>query len=306
MDAARFPLPGTGKQKIKFIKTGETTPPNSEFLRLPCGQCIGCRLDRSRQWATRCMHEARNHERNSFITLTYADEYLPLDGSLCKSHFQEFIKRLRHEKSEPIKYFHCGEYGSPENSQRPHYHAIVFNYEPKDLEYYKTSNGNNLYSSERLTQIWGKGYAVVGEVTWESAAYVARYCVKKINGPEAEKHDPVTGLRPYDRVHPFTGEVNEVLPEYATMSNGIGKAHFYRYMSDIYPHDEVIINGHTQRPPRYYDDLYDSINPAMMETIRQERTQKMNKHAADNTRSRLKQRQTVKTKQATFLKRNEV
>jgi len=76
--------------EIQFHDSGRGHP-----LELPCGQCIGCRLERSRQWAIRCVHEASMHENNCFITLTYAPEYLPPDGGLIKSDFQKFIKRLR-------------------------------------------------------------------------------------------------------------------------------------------------------------------------------------------------------------------
>ena len=49
----------------------------SEELEIPCGRCIGCKLDYSRQWANRCSLEATQWQNNYFITLTYANEYLP-------------------------------------------------------------------------------------------------------------------------------------------------------------------------------------------------------------------------------------
>jgi len=95
-------------------------------LELRCGQCIACRLEKSRQWAVRCMHEASQWDNNVFVTLTYDDEHLPEDQGLDVSEFQRFAKRLRKARpDDKVRYFHCGEYG--EQLQRPHYHALVFN-----------------------------------------------------------------------------------------------------------------------------------------------------------------------------------
>lgn len=293
LNAARFK---TNKSKIWFIKSGSPIPTNAEYLRLPCGQCTGCRLDRSRHWATRCMHEARQHDQKSFITLTYRDEELPMGGTLILSHWQNFMKRLRkHVKKyhgQTLKFYHAGEYG--EQFKRPHYHAIIFGWAPVDAELLQMSGDNPIYRSATLESIWGHGFASFGDVTWASAAYVARYCLKKINGPKAEQIDPVTGLRPYDRIDPRTGDICEVLPEYSTQSNGIGKSFVQKYLSDVYPHDEVIVNGHPTRPPRYYDSLYERDNPDSMEEIKERRLSVMEDYLYDNTRSRLQDKETVK------------
>ena len=111
----------TGKRKIVFNPRDAL---RDMPVTVPCGQCIGCRLERSRQWAVRCIHEASLHEDNCFITLTYDDAHLPTDLSLNVSHFQKFMKRLRKRFGEGIRFFHCGEYG--ENFGRPHYHACLF------------------------------------------------------------------------------------------------------------------------------------------------------------------------------------
>lgn len=155
--------------------------------KLPCGQCLGCRLDRAREWSIRCLHEAKMHAENSFITLTYNDANLPADGSLNYKHFQDFMKRYRKSLGKPIRFFMCGEYG--EQQERPHYHAIIFGHKPSDLLLYKTNgNGNQTYTSDYLTNLWGMGYVVVGDVTRQSAGYVARYCLKKVTGDRAEAH----------------------------------------------------------------------------------------------------------------------
>lgn len=119
--ACTRPLPcyKTPSGKIVFSPVQGAVP-----AQVPCGQCIGCRLAHSRDWATRCMHEAHMHESSSFITLTYSPEHLPENGSLVRKHFTDFLKRLRKALgSVKIRYFGCGEYGS--KLERPHYHAII-------------------------------------------------------------------------------------------------------------------------------------------------------------------------------------
>ena len=187
-------------------------------LELPCGQCIGCRLERSRQWAMRCVHEASMHDDNCFITLTYNPENLPPDCGLIKSDFQKFMKRYRRAfPGKEIRFYHCGEYGDANN--RPHYHAVIFGHNFDDWMYlFDSPSGEPIYTSPTLERIWGHGFVTVGSVTFESAAYVARYVMKKINGPLKEKIDEKTDLKHYERVNAFTGEIIEVMPEYSTMS----------------------------------------------------------------------------------------
>lgn len=207
-------------------------------LELPCGQCIGCRLEKARQWATRCVHEASLYEDNCFITLTYNDENLPKDGSLCLRDFQLFMKRLRKSSEKSIRYFHCGEYGE-ENTNRPHYHALLFNYDFSDKQPFSKRNGYQTYTSNTLSELWRKGHALTGSLTFESAGYVARYTLKKVTGKDSGDYYGV------------------MQPPYATMSRrpGIGKGWFDKYSGDVYPIDRVIVNGVHTRPPRYYDNL---------------------------------------------------
>ena len=217
------------------------------------------------------------------------------------------MKRLRKhcEKigNPKIRFFHCGEYG--DQYKRPHYHALVFGYDVPDRKVWKMSNDIPVYSSATLDSIWGHGATYVGDITWESAAYVARYTMKKVNGKKAQKIDEETGLKHYERICPYTLQIHEVDPEYATQSNGLGKTHYDKYRSDIYPWDEVIVNGYPQRPPRYYDKLFEQQEPEAMETIRRLRCSNMEKHLSDNIRRRLRTKETVKIAQTTRLKRNE-
>ena len=178
-------------------------------LKIPCGQCIGCRLEYSRSWAVRCCHESSLHIFNSFITLTYDPSHLPVDGSLNIEHFQKFMKRLR-KKLHPLKirFFHCGEYG--DLTRRPHYHALIFGYAFPDRKLFKKSKSGDLYTSELLTKVWGLGHASVGDLTFESAAYVARYIMKKVNGDLVKSH--------YEAIDYETGEIFNLKPEYVSIS----------------------------------------------------------------------------------------
>lgn len=196
------------------------------------------------------MHEAEMHDENCFITLTFDQVNLekrsnPL--SLDVSEYQRFMKRLRKRFGKNIRFFHCGEYG--DQNKRPHYHAIIFGMDFKDKKLWTNRDGNKLYTSEALQELWPYGFSTIGEVTFQSAAYVARYIMKKWKGEGAEDH--------YTRWCPLTGEGTTVEPEYCTMSRmpGIGKTWLEKYKADVYPHDYVVINNHKVKPPRYYDSL---------------------------------------------------
>lgn len=218
-------------------------------FNLPCGQCIGCRLNYSRQWAIRLMHEAQMHQSSCFITLTFNDDHLMARSnpySLDKSEYQRFMKRLRIKYGSTIRFFHCGEYG--DLNKRPHYHAILFGIDfSHDRILWSEKGGIKLFTSKSLEQLWPYGFSTIGQVTFESCAYVARYIMKKQTGDKAEDH--------YTRWCPDTGEGTAIEPEYCTMSRkpGIGKAWIDRYKSDVYPHDYVVINNHKVKPPRFYD-----------------------------------------------------
>lgn len=257
------------------------------------------------------MHEARSHAYNSFITLTYDDDYLPPDQGLNLEHWQQFFKRLRQYArrqlgiKKGIKFFHCGEYGPL--FKRPHYHACVFGLDFPDKKIWRETDFGNLYTSDDLANTWGMGFVTIGDVTWESAAYVARYTMKKVNGALAERPDPNTGLLPYERTHLHTGEINQVRPEYATMSRnpGIGASHLRDFIGDYYPWDEIIVNGHPSRPPRYYDSIWETLDPESMCEIKEQRVLSRQKHAKDNTRARLKARETVKAAAIKTLQKTE-
>lgn len=224
-----------------------------ERLDLPCGQCIGCRLERSRQWAVRCVHEASLYDKNCFLTLTYDKDHLPPGNSLVLSDFQLFMKRLRKKFGPGIRYYHCGEYG--ETFARPHYHALLFNFDFDDKLFLSEKNGNRVYTSPSLSYLWPQGFSVIGQVSFESAAYVARYVMKKVTGEKADMY--------------YGG----VKPEYTTMSRrpGIGAGWLKKYVSDVYPRDGVVVNGRVLRPPRFYDEYFRKQDPSTLALLKLER-----------------------------------
>lgn len=208
-------------------------------VKVGCGRCSGCRLEHSRQWAVRIMHEKRMHSEACFVTLTYDDKHLPAGHTLVLEDFQNFMKRYRDRvgssKEYPTRFFACGEYG--ERTARPHYHLLLLNRDVADRKFYKMSGENRLYSSKFMDDVWSKGFTTIGDVTFDSAAYVARYCMKKITGDKAEGH--------------YRGR----LPEFITMSRrpGLGASYFERYKQELIDNDSVIVNGVEAALPRYYD-----------------------------------------------------
>lgn len=282
---------------VTFVDTIDSTK-----IKLPCGRCIGCRLERSRQWAMRLVHENRFHDRSSFITLTYAPEHMPPGGSLRLEDFQDFMKRLRKWKGEPkaIRFFHAGEYG--EKLGRPHYHAIIFGEDfrenPVPLSFVRSDRGDWTWQSQDLQRLWPFGINQVGDVTFESCAYVARYITKKISGAAAPAH--------YERVCSKTGEIFSVKPEYATMSRrpGIGALHFDKYVREIYPADEIVVRGARSKPPKFYDRLLEKSDPMAYAVLKDQREcALMLSPIKDRTPTRLAVREAVKLAQIGHLSR---
>lgn len=243
-------------------------------LELPCGQCLGCRSARSEAWAIRCVHEAAMSEcrchpgvrglHNSFITLTYSPQQLPADLSLDVSHWQKFAKRLRKARG-PFRFFHVGEYG--DQSLRPHYHALLFGLDfPFDSKIFKNTPGRELYISDSLTKIWGLGHATWGRVNMETANYVARYCTKKLRGDLGKAQNV--------RLNLATGEEWTVRPEYSTMSRrpGLGTRWFKEFKPDVFPSDEVRLDGRRHRPPRFYDSLLEREEAEAYTAVKAKRT----------------------------------
>ena len=245
----------------------------------------------------RCLHEAKSHEKNCFITLTYNDENLPRNRSLDYRDFQLFMKKFRKKFGANIRFYMCGEYG--EKFDRPHFHACIFGFDFSDRKYFKTTgSGSKLYRSEELEKLWKYGYSSLGDVNFESAAYVARYIMKKITGQG--KHD-----MHYKFTELETGEILEKKPEFNKMSlkPGIGYEWYKRFRSDVYPHDYVVINGKKVRPPKYYDLKYAKESPFEWEEVQQKRIDLGKANFEDNTDARLLVKEQITKARLNLLKR---
>lgn len=296
--ACYYPLIGyrplVAGEKVHFKKTATS----GEMINLPCGQCIGCRIERSKAWAVRIMHESQMHEENSFITCTYRDEDVPEDESLHPEHFQKFLKRLR-EKLAPkkIRFFHCGEYG--DEFGRPHYHAAIFGeaFYADRKKFKLNDQGDWIYSSEFLEETWGHGFCTTTDLTFKGAAYISRYIFKKVTGEKSYEH--------YSTVTRY-GELVSLRPEYITMSNrpGIGANWLERFHQDIFPCDYVALpDGSTTKVPGYYFAKMAERFPEQWARVKAERKKMADSKKSDNTFRRLEAKEKVKIAQLRSLKR---
>lgn len=245
------------------------------------------------------MHEASLHEANCFVTLTYSDEHLPEDSGLRYRDYQLFMKRLR--KHYPrARFFACGEYG--DRFKRPHYHAALFGVSfPDATPAARSPSGALLQSSALLTSLWKLGHASIGDLTEQSAAYMARYVLKKQSkGPLLNQNYH------YTRVDPDTGEVFDVSPEFVRMSlkPGIGKRWIEKYHQDVYPIDAINNHGRLSKPPRYYDKHLEQLDHELLAQIQASRYRKAISHSSEATAARLKTREQVHLARIKQLKRN--
>lgn len=266
---------------------------------VPCGQCLECRLKRSRDWAVRSVHESSDYEANSFLTLTFSPESMdelcpkaiwqdpfnlfspesqqkPVEESysILREHMQLFVKRLRDRLSpHRIRVMYCGEYGG--KTMRPHYHAIIFNYDFPDRSYYRTIDGYKYYNSALLSDVWPYGHALLSDFSFNTAAYVGRYVVEKVGGKHSDSH--------------YKGRV----PEFNGVSRapGLGAFWFERNWRDLYPRDECVVRVDKKvmilKPPRYYDKLLEELNPDMYEEVVARRRLKVEENK-DGTYERLR------------------
>ncbi len=268
-------------QNVKSLKIVE---------RIPCGNCIECRIQHSAEWATRCIWETKEHEENIMLTLTYDDEHIPkgqrIDKetgevfetlTLKRKDLQDFKKRLRKKyKHIKLKTFEAGEYGSEEEyidnygrkrkgTRRPHYHMIVFGLTPEDMRFHKWSKcewskkKNALFKSKTIDKLWGMGHADLNEVNYETCAYVARYVVKKYKGSDSKEHYEEMGIA----------------PEFQGQSQGIGKAYFEKNKEKIFNQEafwQVTKKGLKRvKLPRYFDKLIEKEDPEHFKKIVEER-----------------------------------
>lgn len=261
----------TEEQKNKLLKKDPniifTRNGALEYYQVPCGKCIECERAKSNEWAYRCMLEAKLHEELSFITLTYKDECLPPGNNVSVHEAQKFIKRVRkHYPGRKIKYIMCGEYGSTENTFRPHYHAVVFGV---DFEYDKVVQGitkaGKPYAqkvSSVLEKLWPFGFHSVDEVNLENIKYVAKYAQKQAFKSKVGYFDDV-GLYKSKEVVDY----GEKTRPFLVMSKGLG---YDAWNGDIVT-DKIYIDGYYIKTPRYYLDRFEKENACELEELREKR-----------------------------------
>lgn len=275
-----------------FWKGGFSVP---DFVEIPCGQCIGCRIEYSRQWANRCLLEMMYHRSAYFVTLTYDDDhvprgYYPSPGtgealpslSLSKRDCQLFFKRLRKAVSPVlIRFFGCGEYGP--STFRPHYHFIIFGLELDDLEPHNvvgySKSRKQVFRSKLVERAWSfpprddrgesypgaepslAGIVTIQDVSWATCAYTARYVTKKLTGPYGQ----------------FYTDFN-IIPPFSLMSRrpGIGRQYYDDHVdTDLYEFEFINVSteqgGKKFRPPKYYHKLFDVDYPEKSAELKETR-----------------------------------
>jgi len=282
-----------GKRKLVFKKPAMPKWREVEQIQLPCGRCVGCQQDTADGWAVRCVHESRYHDHTYFVTLTYNDECLPHDMSLNNRDYQTFLKRLRYHAPQcDIRYLLAGEYGG--RTQRPHFHLILFGVPLHGRSVGKSEAGFDMYVDPALEECWGQGFANFGEFNIGTARYVAKYLNKKKYGDEAERVDPHTGLKHYERINWVTGEITEVMPEFirASKNPALGLRWFEKYgLQDVYlSGDFIMLDGLRFKAPRYYDRLLERNDPDLYQEIKAKRAEAANEPHPDRTPERLNDR----------------
>lgn len=267
---------------------------NHREIQIACGQCKGCRLERSREWAMRCVHEAQMHKWNCWDTLTYNNDNLPEHGDLRKADVQKFLKRVR-RRGYKFRYYYCGEYG--EETKRPHYHICMFGHTWLDRRPYQANHrGEIIYRSAELEEIWGMGECKTAELSFDNAAYTARYCMQKLTGPRKEEYTLVDEH----------GEYYTKTQEYNDMSRrpGIAAGWFEKWGKiDTYPNDYVVLKGVKSNPPKYYDELLKKVDEEMLLAVKEKRLEMAHERRHDNTWQRLETKERVMNAATSQLKR---
>ena len=292
--------PKTGKERMKILPRIEGNDyfslcakhGSKNVVPLACGKCPSCIEARSKAWALRCVCEASLHQENCFITLTYNNKCCP--KSLCKKDVQRFFNSLKYRfPGKKIRYYLVGEYGPLTN--RPHYHAIIFGFFPDDAKYSITLNENLYFTSKKVQEAWPFGFVSITDCTYQSCAYVARYCQKKLKDPEArQKEFSMMSLKP-----------------------GIGADYFEQNKEKIYKYDVIVGNfGRSlrQRPSKYFDKLFEKFDASGFQSLKAQRISTANKqvisdmldHGFKYYEDLLKYRAGIKDKKMSYLNRREL
>lgn len=223
----------------------------------------------------------------------------PFPLNATENRFDKFPRAKNKIKITPFRYYMCGEYG--EKYRRPHYHICIFGYEFADRTYWRKSpSGEKLYRSKTLEKLWPLGHSTIGDVTFESAAYVARYVMKKVNGEKQKKH--------YEVIDKDTGEIKEIIPEYNDMSRrpGLGTNWIKKYTADVYPQGRVIVRGKPSNAPRFYDKYIRKEDYYTYDELKLQREHDARQQYLEQTHERLRVREQVTLARIKSLKRNKI
>lgn len=255
-----------GNPAVALQDTRPETDSTATPVTVPCGSCLGCRADQAKDWALRLLHESEvqtHPDASWFLTLTYAPEHLPENGTLVVEHISSFIKKLRKRSLNRVSYYAVGEYG--DQTSRPHYHAVLCGPRFLDRRELSYRNGAPVYCSATVSSLWPFGNHELTSLTPGGCAYVAGYVRKKVKKRHEEEE--------YLRVDPSTGELVTLLPEFSRMSRrpGIARAWIEKYWQDVYPRDFTLWQGRPMKPPRYYDKWMEANQPHIMEEVRYQR-----------------------------------
>lgn len=257
------------QKKILYLQPGKKPTgiptPGARHIVVPCGVCPPCKINHTQENTIRMWCEFKETEGETwFATFTYNDENLPPNNTLEKEAFQRFMKRLRKNFKQKIRYFACGEYG--DKSGRAHYHAILFNLNLTDLKKIgKTKDGFQLFKQERLTKTWGMGHVTISPVTGKTALqYCAKYAQKVPNTKKAKKEWEIT--RPNQE------------PQFQLVSQrpGLGHDYFMKYKDNLYNQGQIHVrnaNGVMKHYaiPKYFDRLLERYDPEKFEELTRER-----------------------------------
>lgn len=195
------------------------------------------------------------HKVSCMLNLTYDDDHLPEYGQLWKDDLQRFFKRLR-KAGFKFKYVASGEYG--ERSRRPHFHIAMFgvDFGNDRVVFGRSANGDRTFISDAVSRCWTAGHHLIGTLNFESAAYIARYILKKAKGTHVAP--PLAVLD--------DGEIIRPNPEFLLMSKGrrvagqsqgIGASWFREFFfTDVFPNASVITAQGSRAPvPRFYKSM---------------------------------------------------
>lgn len=245
-------------------------------IALPCGWCVGCRLDNARMWSLRMMHELRYSTNCHFITLTYADKYLPDHADLKYEHLRDFFKRARHlfqgelsptsrrptrhvvtPSSPAFRYFACGEYG--DKTMRPHYHFCAYDFKIPDLRFFKQTKTGPYFISQALADCWQHGHVITCPLDWASAQYVSGYVTKKMN-----VHEGVRLISPANEDE----EAEYYTIQRAFQSKGLGLRWYQEHQKEVWDLDACLYsNKYLTKVPRYYFKQLQDTDPERAEEV---------------------------------------